>query len=64
MAVVMKNRDRGLIHFVAAEVLVVIVVLTAQGILQTGIGIILAMFSFGSMLWIAINDKEEEEEEK
>ena len=57
----MKNRDRGMIHFVAVEVLIVIVALTSQGVLQTGIGIILAIFSFGSLVWVAINDRGDEE---
>jgi hypothetical protein len=58
----MKDRDRGLIHFVAFEVLIVILVLTNKGLLD-GIGVILSMFSFGALVWIAINDRQDEDED-
>jgi hypothetical protein len=59
----MKDRYKGMVQFNAIEILIVIVVLTAQGILQTGIGIILAMFGLCAMIWIAINDRQDEDED-
>jgi hypothetical protein len=57
----MNDKEKEFAHFAAIGLLIVIIVLTTIRILPVAMGILLGMSSFGSIMWVTMNEKDEDE---
>ena len=56
-----KEKVTQFSQVVSAGLLLVLIILVIIGVLPLAMGFILAVFSFGSIMWIAVNEKDEDE---
>ena len=56
-----KEKVTQFSQMVSSGLLLVLIILVMIGVLPLAMGFILAVFSFGSIMWIAVNEKDEDE---